>query len=167
MAVCGLVLAIFTVSVISQWSQAVLVKNGNRRQETISILLGSCCGGWRSGIRTSDHSDYAFWYHIRSYAKCFWCCHASNLSLSLCRSTTKVFIHILYGPFMWQSKPIQTGRSQVIQRRAEGFEKREPRKKPKYVKLTMSSKRFSMLARHVLPVSLCRMRLHGKSFQSF
>lgn len=122
---------------------------------------------WRS-IRTSDHSDYAFWYPIRHmYEKCFWCCHASNLSLSLCGSTTKVFIHILYGPFMWQSKPVQTGRSQVIQQRAGSFEEREARKKPKYVKLTMSSKRFSMLARHVLPVSLCRMRLHGKSFQSF
>lgn len=65
------------------------------------------------------------------------------------------------------------------------------KKKPKYVKLTMSSKRFNMLALHVLPAcqpptppthfpplsllpySLCQpvsflcMRLQGKSFQSF
>lgn len=69
------------------------------------------------------------------------------------------------------------------------------KKKPKYVKLTMSSKRFNMLALHVLtacllapytptlhllhsspspplptdcqPVSFLCMRLQGKSFQSF
>lgn len=70
--------------------------------------------------------------------------------------TTKVFIHILYGPFMWQSKPIQTGRSQVIQRPEA---RANAGKKPKYVKLTMSSKRFSMLARHVLRPASCRLPL--------
>lgn len=87
------------------------------------------------------------------------CWGLSNLSLWLCCALQKLFIHILYIPFMRQSRP--TTSSQAPHKSSSNTATQQQhngnngnKKKPKYVKLTMSSKRFNMLALHVLPACL-------------
>lgn len=106
-----------------------------------------------------------FWYAIYvGYSRVYGvgaeddggCWGLSNLSLWLCCALQKLFIHILYIPFMRQSRPTtssqaphKSSNTAATQRQHNGN-----KKKPKYVKLTMSSKRFNMLALHVLPACL-------------
>lgn len=59
-AVCGFNFTTFTVSVLSQWSRALLALNANRRQVTIHVLLDPFEGAGGPATTVIMHSDIPF-----------------------------------------------------------------------------------------------------------